>query len=69
MSTGTTMRVLAVTLWCVTVACLLVGSIYGSRSAAGAGSGALVLYIILAARARSLSLSARGGTQVPAPRP
>jgi hypothetical protein len=47
-----TMRAVALSLWCVAVACLLAGWYLEDRAVTAAGTAALVLYIIVAARAR-----------------
>jgi hypothetical protein len=54
---ATKMRVLALTLWVVTLACFAVGWLYTNRIASAVGCATLVLYLSFAARARSLSLS------------
>jgi hypothetical protein len=51
------MRVLALTLWVVTLGCFAAGWLDNNRAASATGCATLVLYMALARRARSLSLS------------
>jgi hypothetical protein len=53
------MRILALTLWVVTLGCFAVGWLGANRVASAVGCATLVLYLALAARARSLSLNSR----------
>jgi hypothetical protein len=54
-----TTRVLALTLWVVTLGCFAVGWLGSNRVASAVGCAALVLYIVLAARTRSLSVNSK----------
>ena len=55
----TKMRVLALTLWVVTMGCFASGWLSSNRVAIAVGCATLVLYIVVAGRARSLSLSSK----------
>jgi hypothetical protein len=54
---ATKMRVLALTLWVVTMGCFASGWLSSNRVAIAAGCATLVLFIVVAGRARSLSSS------------
>ena len=56
---ATRMRVLALTLWVVTMGCFAAGYFSENRIAIAVGCATLVLYIIVAGRARSLSSSSK----------
>ena len=55
----TKMRVLALTLWVVTMGCFAAGYLFTNRVAMAVGCATLVLYIVVAGRARSLGLSSK----------
>jgi hypothetical protein len=56
---ATKMRVLALTLWVVTLGCFAAGWFAANRVATAVGCATLVLYMIFAARARSLNLTSK----------
>jgi len=64
---ATKMRVLALTLWVVTMGCFAAGWLSTNRVAIGVGCATLVLYIIVAGRVRSLSLSSKDVVDADAP--